>query len=172
MTLVKGGPNSVSLGPGRLRVERAKLERALKSPHARKGDTPFLAWGDFHARWRFARPTIPEEKWGTTRSLHLYPRGTQTPEVSQFSTLTLLEGTISKQSTDNCSNITVHDSFTLVAISESFLSTMPHEATPITLTLSSLPNVISCSFTASPTCFITPAFVPPLLSKTQHKNIS
>ena len=24
----------------------------------------FLAWGDFHARWRFARSTIPEEKWG------------------------------------------------------------------------------------------------------------
>ena len=30
----------------------------------------FLAWGDFHARSRFARPTIPEEKWGTTRSLN------------------------------------------------------------------------------------------------------
>ena len=29
----------------------------------------FLAWGDFHARSRFARSTIPEEKWGTTRSL-------------------------------------------------------------------------------------------------------
>ena len=27
--------------------------------------------GDFHARSRFARPTIPEEKWGTTRSLIL-----------------------------------------------------------------------------------------------------
>ena len=26
--------------------------------------SPFLAWGDFHAR-----STIPEEKWGTTRSL-------------------------------------------------------------------------------------------------------
>ena len=25
--------------------------------------------GDFHERSRFARPTIPEEKWGTTRSL-------------------------------------------------------------------------------------------------------
>ena len=24
----------------------------------------FLAWGDFHARSRFARSTIPEEKWG------------------------------------------------------------------------------------------------------------
>ena len=31
--------------------------------------SPFLAWGDFHARWRFARLTIPEEKCGTTRSL-------------------------------------------------------------------------------------------------------
>ena len=31
--------------------------------------TPFLAWGDFHARSRFACSTIPEEKWGTTRSL-------------------------------------------------------------------------------------------------------
>ena len=30
----------------------------------------FLAWSDFHARSRFARSTIPEEKWGTTRSLH------------------------------------------------------------------------------------------------------
>ena len=30
---------------------------------------PFLAWGDFYARSRFARSTVPEEKWGTTRSL-------------------------------------------------------------------------------------------------------
>ena len=29
----------------------------------------FLAWGDFHARSRFAGSTFPEEKWGTTRSL-------------------------------------------------------------------------------------------------------
>ena len=61
-------------------VERAKRERAWKSPLARNGDTrliflsprrvsPFLAWGDFHARSRFARSTIPEEKWGTTRTL-------------------------------------------------------------------------------------------------------
>ena len=46
-------------------VERAKRQRAWKSPHARKGDT----WGDFHGRSRFARSTIPKEKWGTTRSL-------------------------------------------------------------------------------------------------------
>ena len=31
--------------------------------------SPFLAWGDFHARLRSARSTIREEKWGTTRSL-------------------------------------------------------------------------------------------------------
>ena len=31
--------------------------------------SPFLAWGDFHARSRFAHSTIPEEKWGTVRSL-------------------------------------------------------------------------------------------------------
>ena len=31
--------------------------------------SPLLAWGDFYARSRFARSTIPEEKWGTTRSL-------------------------------------------------------------------------------------------------------
>ena len=32
--------------------------------------SPFLAWGDFHACSRFARSTIPEEKWRTTRSLN------------------------------------------------------------------------------------------------------
>ena len=32
----------------------------------------FLAWDDFHARSRFALSTIPEEKWGTTRSLDVY----------------------------------------------------------------------------------------------------
>ena len=31
--------------------------------------SPFLACSDFHARSRFARFTISEEKWGTTRSL-------------------------------------------------------------------------------------------------------
>ena len=31
----------------------------------------FLAWGDFHARSRFALSTIPEEKWETTSSLSL-----------------------------------------------------------------------------------------------------
>ena len=31
--------------------------------------SPFPAWGDFHARSRFARSSISEEKWGTTGSL-------------------------------------------------------------------------------------------------------
>ena len=31
--------------------------------------SPILAWGDFHARSRFTRSTIPEEKCGTARSL-------------------------------------------------------------------------------------------------------
>ena len=31
--------------------------------------SPFLEWADFHARSSFARSTIPEEKWGTSRSL-------------------------------------------------------------------------------------------------------
>ena len=58
-------------------VERAKRERTWKSPHASKGVSPrrvspFLACGDFHERSRFARSTIPEEKWGTSRSLACY----------------------------------------------------------------------------------------------------
>ena len=40
--------------------------------------SPFLAWGDFHARSRFARSTIPKEKWGTTRSLG-YAKRTAAP---------------------------------------------------------------------------------------------
>ena len=37
--------------------------------------SPFLAWGDFHERSRFARSTIPEEKWGITRSLDVRANG-------------------------------------------------------------------------------------------------
>ena len=48
-------------------VDRAKRQRARKSPHARKGDT---RRGDFYARSRFARSTIPEENWGL---LVVYP---------------------------------------------------------------------------------------------------
>ena len=49
---------------GRLRA-RVKITPREKRWHT----APFLAWGDFHARSRVARSTIPEEKWGTTRSL-------------------------------------------------------------------------------------------------------
>ena len=45
-----------------------KITPREKRRHA-AGREPFLTWGDFHARSRFARFTIPEEKWGTTRSL-------------------------------------------------------------------------------------------------------
>ena len=48
-------------------VEKATRggERALSPRRA----SPFLAWGEFHARSRFARSTIPDEEWGTTRIL-------------------------------------------------------------------------------------------------------
>ena len=65
-------------------VERTKRERAWKSPHARKGDIAFLEWGDFHARSRFARSTIPEEKWGTTRSLHLIKQDAYTRNAGRI----------------------------------------------------------------------------------------
>ena len=39
-----------------------------KCPY-KKFVSPFLPWDDFHAHSRFARSTIPEGKWGTTRSL-------------------------------------------------------------------------------------------------------
>ena len=54
---------------------RHTAERAMEREKWGKAETlsrsvsPFLAWGNFHARSRFARSTIPEEKWGTTRSL-------------------------------------------------------------------------------------------------------
>ena len=40
--------------------------------------SPFLAWDDFQARLRFARSTIPDEKWGTTRSLSVSLRRNKT----------------------------------------------------------------------------------------------
>ena len=47
------------------------------SPHR---VSSFLAWGDFHSR--FARSTIPEEKWGTTRSLLLQRPLSSVPKKS------------------------------------------------------------------------------------------
>ena len=57
-------------------VKRAKRERVKITPREKRLSprrvSPFLAWCDFHARSRFVRSTIPEEKWGTTRSLCYY----------------------------------------------------------------------------------------------------
>ena len=50
----------------RARENQPTREKETLSP---RRVSSFLAWGDFHARSRFARSTIPEEKWGTTRSL-------------------------------------------------------------------------------------------------------
>ena len=51
---------------------RVKINPREKRRHAagERKMSPFLLWVDFHARSRFARSTIPEEKWGTTRSLN------------------------------------------------------------------------------------------------------
>ena len=46
----------------------------------------FLAWGDFNAPSRFPRSAIPEEKWGTTRSLdkrRLCSQGVRTSNARQ-----------------------------------------------------------------------------------------
>ena len=59
---------TTSSPPFFLRDSRASETRVrAKITPREKGETPFLAWGDFHAP--FARSTIPEDKWGTTRSL-------------------------------------------------------------------------------------------------------
>ena len=50
--------------------------------------SPFLAWGDFHALLRFARSTIPEDKWGTTRTLT--PRSSGHIGRKKFAILPLL----------------------------------------------------------------------------------
>ena len=44
--------------------------------------SPFLAWGDFYVRSRFASSTIPEEKWGTTRSLDRQGRSLHNENVT------------------------------------------------------------------------------------------
>ena len=47
----------------RARVKITPREKRLRVQVA------WLAWGDFHARSRFSRSTIPEGKWATTRRL-------------------------------------------------------------------------------------------------------
>ena len=64
---------TTSSPPFFLRDSRASETRARVKITPRRV-SPFLAWGDFHARSRFARSTVPEEKWGTTRSLETYMR--------------------------------------------------------------------------------------------------
>ena len=60
---------------GREKNEEPQTKPKLLTLHGRliflspRRVSPFLAWGAFHARSRFARSTIPEEEWGTTRSL-------------------------------------------------------------------------------------------------------
>ena len=44
--------------------------------------SPFLAWGYFHAHSGFARSTIPEEKWRTTRGLGVIERLVIEPGVA------------------------------------------------------------------------------------------
>ena len=55
------------------------VERGNTRPGDRKISPPRVSFsrvGDFHAHSRFARSTIPEERWGTTRSLTT-PNNTQ-----------------------------------------------------------------------------------------------
>ena len=47
--------------------------------------SPFLAWGDF------SRSTIPEEKWGTIRSLGIYNVGHQATQPWQNVSVTVKE---------------------------------------------------------------------------------
>ena len=52
-----------------MRRDRLRVVPHFFSGIVERAKRVFLAWGDFHARSRFAHSTIPEEKWGTTRSL-------------------------------------------------------------------------------------------------------
>ena len=59
--------------------------KKLQLIHAREGDTrvAFSRVGVFHARSRFARSTIPEGKWGTTRSLQFWQMESSTHRNDQ-----------------------------------------------------------------------------------------
>ena len=74
------------------RFGRAEFVRMPRDPSMcmrQRGVSPFLAWGDFHARSRFARSTTSEEKWGTTRSL-------DTSGYSQYTRWMLLRVAVTK----------------------------------------------------------------------------
>ena len=55
----------------RARVKITPRENRRHAAGREKNACRLFSWGDCHARSRFARSTIPEEKWGTTRSLSL-----------------------------------------------------------------------------------------------------
>ena len=46
----------------RERETRARVKITSREKITPRRVSPFLAWGDFHVRSRFARSTIPEEK--------------------------------------------------------------------------------------------------------------
>ena len=50
---------------GRIRFQAFSANSdSANLPGDEAGESPFLAWGDFHARLRFTRSTIPKQKWG------------------------------------------------------------------------------------------------------------
>ena len=53
-------------GSAAMFISRKKLSNRVIEPRWKfcLCVSPFLAWGNFHARSHFARSTIPEEKWG------------------------------------------------------------------------------------------------------------
>ena len=63
-----------SLSPLKTPAGESETRERVKITPREKGETrrgefspprlSFLEWGDFHARSRFARSIIPEEKWG------------------------------------------------------------------------------------------------------------
>ena len=69
-----------------------KINPREKSHFSLPTASPFLAWGDVHARPRFTRSTIPEEKWGTTRSLAglILAGNCKSPKTTSVKVLTLL----------------------------------------------------------------------------------
>ena len=56
--------SSLFLGDSRASETRVRVKITPGEKRRHAAGREFLAWGDFHARSRFARCTIPEEKWG------------------------------------------------------------------------------------------------------------
>ena len=63
------GQHVVGSIPGTGPIGSKKRYRLCPLSFISRASARELAWDDFHARWRFARSAIPEDKWGTTRSL-------------------------------------------------------------------------------------------------------